>query len=598
MAIDSRQIRKSFKFKLILSYILIVVLSLSLAAFLLDRNLEKNSLREIKSSLINQASLIEAQFNIDAFKRGDLSYLDALARNLSAKIQSRITLINNRGRVLVDSQEPLGEVPAMESHLGRLEVKAALEGNIGTDIHRSSVLKKDMLYVAVPIKDKGVVMGALRIALPLDSVDRMLSTTRRTIFLALIFALVFAFFLGSLIASGVTRPINRIISVSRKYSQGEFSRRILHDSKDEIGELAATLNKMAEDIEEKIREIKSQNQQIGAVFNSMIEGVIVADRSSRIVSINPAVEKIFQVSLKDTQGKLFLEAIRNNDISEVINNVLEKGDSVSQEISLVWPVEKVFQINASPIFRKDAVDGCLIVIHDITEIRRLETMRRDFVANVSHELKTPLTAIKGFVETLLGGALDDKEHSGHFLKIIQEHADRLNNLIEDLLSLSAIESRQIKQEIIEVNLKELTDKVLLGLESQCNKKAIKPVNDLPKHLLVKADKDKIEQVLTNLIDNAIKFNQQKGLVKIYSQDLDDKIKVIVEDSGSGIPPKDIPRIFERFYRVDKARSRELGGTGLGLSIVKHIVELHKGSVGVESTEGLGSKFFFISPSNK
>jgi two-component system phosphate regulon sensor histidine kinase PhoR len=261
----------------------------------------------------------------------------------------------------------------------------------------------------------------------------------------------------------------------------------------------------------------------------------------------------------------------------------------------MWPVQKIFQINASPIFKKEEVSGCLLVIHDITEIRKLETMRRDFVANVSHELKTPLTSIKGFVETLLEGALEDKENNRHFLKIIQEHGERLNKLVDDLLSLSHLESKEILLEKGIFNLRQQVEKVIMGFKEQLKKRNVDIKNEIPANISINADKDKIEGVFTNLIDNAIKFNKENGSIKISSQQEGDKIKIIVEDSGVGIPDKDIPRIFERFYRVDKARSAELGGTGLGLSIVKHIVELHGGTVGVESVEGLGSKFWFTLP---
>jgi two-component system phosphate regulon sensor histidine kinase PhoR len=255
----------------------------------------------------------------------------------------------------------------------------------------------------------------------------------------------------------------------------------------------------------------------------------------------------------------------------------------------------MFEINAAPIFDKDMVRGCLVVIHDITQIRHLETMRQDFIANVSHELKTPLTSIKGFVETLLGGALKDKENSRHFLEIIQSHTERLNNLVNDLLSLSYLESREIQLDLEVFNLKDLVDEVMSGFAVRLKNRSIAVRNDLSGDLSVKADKEKIEQTITNLIDNAVKFNKEKGHLKIYAKEEDNEVKIIIEDSGAGIPTKDIPRIFERFYRVDKTRSRELGGTGLGLSIVKHIVELHSGKVGVESTEGLGSKFWFTLP---
>ncbi|MDD5596129.1 MAG: ATP-binding protein [Candidatus Omnitrophica bacterium] len=356
-----------------------------------------------------------------------------------------------------------------------------------------------------------------------------------------------------------------------------------------IKEMAGRIDQL----NDKILALERENNKAQAILSSMIEGVVVVAKDTRIISLNPTVEKIFGIQAKEAQGKFFLEAIRNNDIAELISNVLEKGEFVSKEISTVWPLQKVFQINAAPIIEDSLINGCLLVIHDITEIRKLETMRRDFVANVSHELKTPLTSIKGFVETLLEGALEDKENSRHFLEIIRDHANRLDSLTNDLLTLSYAESKQAELKLASVDLSELTDKVLLGFKSLIKKKDISVRNEIPPESSVEIDANRIEQVLTNLIDNAIKFNREKGWVRIYSEEIHNKIKICVEDSGLGIPEKDLSRIFERFYRVDKARSRELGGTGLGLSIVKHIVELHAGSVGVESTEGLGSKFYFI-----
>jgi len=584
----------SFRFKLTASYVFIVLISFGFIAYFLDKNLEENSLQDIKFSLVNQAYLIENQLAVENLKKEDLIFFDTLVKTLSPKIKSRLTIINNQGKVLADSEEFLQEVLDMENHASRPEVKAALEGRIGEEIRYSSTLKIDMLYVALPIKQKDQILGVIRLALPLEDVRQTLLTIRKSVSLSLFFAIGLAFVLGSLLSRTITRPINRIIHISRRFSQGDFSRRIFEDSQDEIGQLAATLNKMAQGLEDKIKEVEIQNQQLKAIFQSMVEGIIVVDKIGRLVSINPTIENIFNVKKKDTEGRFFLEAIRNNEIAEIISSVLKDGNFISKEISLVWPVQRIFEINASPIFAKDVIGGCLVVIHDISQMRKLETVRRDFVANVSHELKTPLTSIKGFVETLLEGALEDKENSRHFLKIIQEHAGRLDNLLNDLLDLSHLESKEITLEKKEVNLKDLVDDVLASFKVQLKKKAIAARNELTQ-LPVKVDKEKIGQVLTNLIDNAIKFNSEKGSIKIYNQDSGDLVKVVIEDSGIGIPAKDIPRIFERFYRVDKARSRELGGTGLGLSIVRHIVELHNGSVGVESTEGLGSKIWFTLP---
>lgn len=471
----------------------------------------------------------------------------------------------------------------------------ALADGVGIDTRYSSTLKIDMLYVALPVKENNEIIGVVRLALPLENVEKTLNETRKTILFGLSFALVFAFVLGSIVASQTIRPINRMIQVSRKFSEGDFSRRIMQSSNDEIGELAMTLNRMAQGLEDKIKEIKTQNQKLAAIFNSMIEGIIVVDKSASIISVNPTIEQIFSVSKKEVEGKIFMEVIRNNEIFDVISSILDNGKPLSRELDLVLPVRKIIGVNAVPIFDNNAINGCLIVIHDITEIRKLETMRSDFVANASHELKTPLTSIKGFVETLLEGAIDDKQNNRNFLKIIQEHAERLNNLVEDLLSLSHLESKEIALDKKSFDLKEQLEEIVLSFRSQLKKKNIEIKTDICGSISVAADKRKIEQVLTNLLDNAIKFNKEKGSMHIYMQELNGKIKVCVEDSGIGIPEKDIPRIFERFYRVDKARSRELGGTGLGLSIVKHIVELHGGNVGVESTEGIGSKFYFIIP---
>ena len=588
-------IKRSFKSKLILSYVLVILVSFAFIAFFLDKNLEENSLHNIQSSLVTQAHLIENQITAESIKKEDITSIGILVKTLGPKTNCRITVIDKKGIVLADSEKSKQDVLNMENHINRPEVRTALAGDIGIDTRYSSTLKIDMLYVAVPLKDKNEIIGILRLALPLESVQKTLFAIRKIVVIGLVFALVLAFVLGSIMAGNTIRPINRMIHVSRRFSEGDFTRRILQSPKDEIGELADTLNKMAQNIEDKIKEVKTQNQKLAAIFNSMIEGVIVVDKEGHIISINPTIEKIFEISKKDVEKKAFLEAIRNNDISDVISSVLKKGQPVSAELTLMYPVRKISEVNATPIFDNNEVTGCLVVIHDITEIRKLETVRSDFIANVSHELKTPLTSIKGFIETLLEGALDDKQNNRSFLTIIQEHAERLNNLVNDLLSLSHLESKEITLDKDNMNLRQLVEGVILGFKAQLKKRNIEVKDELPPNLSIKLDKNRIEQVITNLIDNAIKFNKEKGNIKIYNQDANGRIKIIVEDSGIGIPEKDITRIFERFYRVDKARSRELGGTGLGLSIVKHIVELHNGSVGVESTEGFGSKFWLVLP---
>jgi two-component system phosphate regulon sensor histidine kinase PhoR len=587
--------KSSFKLKLILSYFFLVFLSLGFTSFFLDKNLEEKSLQEIKSVLIDEARLIESNISVNFSSLNDPVRLDRLVKDLGSKIKSRITIIDMQGKVLADSEKDQQEIVKLENHYNRPEIYQALNNKLGQEMRYSYTLRIEMLYIALPIKQNNQNVGVLRLALPLTSVQKVLFTVRKTILIGLFFTLCLAFLLGSILAKAVISPINRIIHISSKFAQGDFTRRIASGSSDEIGQLAITLNKMAQEIEEKVSEIATQKQHLEAIFNSMVEGVIITDNSEKIVSINHAIEELFSIKQDQVQGMFLLESIRNSDISAVIANAIKNGNFISKEITLVMPVLRIIKVNVSPIFEKNKVTGAITVIHDITQMRYLETLRRDFVANVSHELKTPLTSIKGFVETLLEGALEDKENSVNFLKIINTHVDRLNTLINDLLDLSQMESKEIVLKKEKFNLAQLVNEIISGFRSQAEMKVIEMRFDLPLELDIVVDKSKIEQVLTNLINNAIKYNKEKGFVRIYAQQLPGKIKVVVEDSGSGIPSKDLPRIFERFYRVDKARSRELGGTGLGLSIVKHIIELHGGSVGVESTEGIGSKFWFILP---
>lgn len=584
-----------FRAKLILSYIAVVLISFGTIAFFLDKKLEERSLRDIEASLTAQAALISDQIASPYIVREDSGYLEPLVKRLGARAKCRVTLIAARGKVLADSEESLETVMRMDDHGDRPEVRAAMADGIGINMRFSPTLKIKMLYVALPVRDKDTIVGIVRLALPLESVEKTLWSIRKIIAAGLIFAMCLAIGLGSVLSARTIQLINRMIAASRRFSDGDFRRRVLQPSSDEIGELAHALNRMAQDIEDKIGEVRAQNQRLEAIFSSMVEGVLVVDRTGRIVSANPAVERIFAIRKTDAEGRLFLEAIRNTDIASVIHEVLKKGAPLSSEISLVYPVRRTFQINAIPLLEGGAVSGCLAVIHDITEMRRLEIVRSDFVANVSHELKTPLTSIKGFVETLLEGALEDRENGRAFLKIIHDHTDRLDKLVNDLLTLSHLESKEIALQRKDFRLSEQIDEIILGFGSQTKKSGIGIRNEAPRDLSVRADRARIDQVITNLIDNAVKFNKAQGLITIRAEKTAGAIKVTVEDSGIGIPAKEIPRIFERFYRVDKARSRDLGGTGLGLSIVKHIVELHGGTVGVESSEGFGSKFWFTLP---
>ena len=476
----------SFKTRLAASFALVIAVSFAFLAYLLDKRLENSALDEIKQSLTVQAQLVSAGLPLEKIKAKDLGYLESLAVFLGRQAGSRVTLIDPAGNVLAESQKSLAETSRMENHADRPEVRAALAGNIGQAIRYSSTLKTDMLYIAVSLRDKNNIIGVTRLALPLGRIKHETGMVRRTILVSLIFAAALAFGLGWILSVSITRPISLIAYTADKFSGGDFSRKILLNSSDEIGTLARCLNSMAANIEAKVSELKVRNQHLAAILEGMVEGILLVDKAGRIVSLNPAGERIFAVSRAAIQGKLFLEVIPNNDIAELINTVLKAGQPVSQEITLVWPLQKDFRINASPVFEKDQPSACLLVIHDVTEFKKLETIRKDFVANVSHELKTPLTAIRGFVETLLDGALQDKDNARQFLKIIQDHTARLENLVNDILSLAHLESRDITLDKERFLLRGLADEILAGFAAALAKKEIKAENNISPDLAIRS----------------------------------------------------------------------------------------------------------------
>lgn len=391
----------------------------------------------------------------------------------------------------------------------------------------------------------------------------------------------------------IFRSLREITAWAQSVAGGDLSKRISITAREEMGELADSLNLMSRRIQSRMEESVADKSRLEAVFLSMFDGVMVIDGRGAIVLMNQALMEFLQID-SAAPGKKPLEVIRNIDIQELAERVLASRSRLeSREITLSLPREKVLLAHATPVLREGVVDGAVLVFHDITELRRLEKVRQDFVANVSHELRTPVSTIRGYAETLLEGALEDKAHAREFLRIIYDDAGRLTKLINDLLDLSRIESGKMKLVLEECSLEAVVDKVLTGMDKEARKNSITLKKEIPARLAkVRIDEAAIAQVLLNLVENAVKYNNAGGSVVISARETDRGIEVSVADTGIGIPSEDIPRIFERFYRVDKARSRDLGGTGLGLSIVKHIIHAHHGEIAVESKMGSGSIFRF------
>lgn len=582
-------------YKITLIFGVVIGLILSGAYFYLNDSLSQYSYQRIKANLIKQANLASSVLEGTDFSIGQYEKYDALADKIGSDFDARVTVIGVDGKVLGDSELPLGAIKGVENHFMRPEVQEALRLGIGESRRFSETIKKDMLYVVARFGHDGL-KGFVRLSVPLVEIDLISNRLRKTLGFSLMVVFVFALFISFLTSILISKPIQKMSFVAQAIARGDYSKKIIVSSEDEIGELAKVINYMSGEVQTRVQEVVSSKLRLEAVLLSMFEGVMVIDTNSEILLMNQPL-RVFLDIKDDWAGKKPLEIVRNLEIQEVADKVLKSKSGVeSCQISIFAPQEKVLSVHAASVVRDNKVDGAVLVFHDITALRQLEKMRQDFVANVSHELRTPVSTIKGYAETLLEGALEDKENAKDFLKIIRDDADRLARLIEDLLDLSKIESGKLALKREDINWELLVQRCVAHFKKQIDAKSLSVKIDIAHNLpKILADSGLIAHVLMNLVDNAVKYIDDDGHITISVLQDDGRLKVEVSDTGIGIPEEDIPRIFERFYRVDKARSRELGGTGLGLSIVKHIVQAHHGEVAVASILGKGSTFSFILP---
>ncbi|MFH0984820.1 MAG: ATP-binding protein [Candidatus Omnitrophota bacterium] len=584
-----------FAKRLLVLYGIIFILVLIINDWTLSRFLEKRDLAELQNSLTRQAVLIrEAAFPL----LGNSERLQEQIRKISAGTDVRVTIIDLNGVVLADSSESPAELSQMENHALRPEVTAALRKETGVSIRYSMTLKTRMLYVAMPILDREQVRGVVRAAMPIARIDQILASVRRSVMFTAVPGILIILLAGILFSNHLTKRIRRITSVAERYAREDWSEKILMDGQDELKMLANTMNQMAASLRSRIEDLETEKGKVAVILDHMNEGVIAVDRQKQVVLVNPTAEKLFGCMASEVQRKSLIEITRHPQIEKIVDLAFREQKTVSEELHLSGETKKVLRLSVV-VLKGPAreIDG-ILVFHDMTELRRLENIRKEFVANVSHELRTPLTSIKGFIETLLAGASKDPATSERFLKIVAEETDRLGRLVEDILTLGEIEqgASLIKKE--KVDLSAELPAILERFKSRLSEKQISVENHItPQPLWLSGDRDKIHQVFINLLDNAIKFNKPEGRIVLSADQNLEGVTITIEDTGSGIPEEAQRRIFERFFRVDKARSKELGGTGLGLAIVKHIMEAHGGHATCQSTPGQGSRFsvFFPAP---
>jgi two-component system phosphate regulon sensor histidine kinase PhoR len=596
----------SIRWKVTIATLFALACGFVVAELLAARSLEEVELArshqtlEVRTNLIayDLRSLLRVSKTLPATVQ-----LQSIVRELGSRALARVTLIDVEGQVLADSAVLDRDLSTVENHRTRPEIERAAVTGFGTDFRSSQTTGERTLYRAVRLGDLGQSSPPiyLRLGLPMTTLDEELSKLNRNLMLAFVTAFLIAVGLSIWLAGSLTRPLLDMATAARQLAAGDHTVHIQTSSHDEVGVLADTLNHMTDELKSKVGELSEDRSQLLAMLTSMVEGVMVLDYRGRVLQVNPALERMFGVTRAETRGRQVSELFRHPELNQLVSNVLASRVGQEDEIVLA-PSGRCLHIEASVAGGQQDNEACVVLVfHDITELRRLENIRKDFVANVSHELRTPLTSIKGYVEALLDGGRDDPDTSVRFLDIILKQSDRLNLILEDLLQLSKIESGQVQFKREPLHIGSVVERTIAMIKPLADKKHHRLIaqvsSDLP---LVNGDQERLVQVLANLVDNAIKYTPEGGQITVTASRIpvtenrtepqQDGIELSVADTGIGIPEQDRPRVFERFYRVDKARSRELGGTGLGLAIVKHIVEGHGGQVWVEGNRPTGSRF--------
>ncbi len=580
--------------KFIISISLVLILINTVGYFYIKKSLRQYHYQQLSSNMLREINLARTFVDNSIKLKSDSVDLDSIADEAGASLGRRITIINDEGLVLGDSNINKDKLKNLENYINRPEFLDAIKNEYGVSVRFSNLAKEDMYFIAhtLTINDQKCY---IRLAASISSLDSYSSFNEKIINFLLVSAFSLTVIICVIIYKLVTKPMHEIMLAAKEITDGNYKRQAKVVSNDEIGDLANFINKASKSFSRKIEDFTYSKSQFEAIFHSMSEGTIVVDKTGNILLMNLELRKLFNIKDNPIDKKL-LEVIRNTEIQEMSDSVISSNIFDSKEITIIIPNEKILLVSAAPIMRHEKMDGCVMVFHDITELRRLENIRKDFVANVSHELRTPLTSIKGYTETLLDGAINDKANASDFLKIISDDANHLVEMVDDLLEISRLESDNLTLESSSIDIEPVIETVFKSLKKEAANRNISLRKTVPTNLpKIKIDEVSIYQVLLNLITNALKYNIEGGSISISAIEEGNDIQINVTDTGIGIPKNDISRIFERFYRVDKGRTKNPGSTGLGLSIVKHIILANKGGISVQSELGKGTTFTFILP---
>ncbi len=591
--------------------VVIILLAILVVSWFSTSTFQEFYFADVTVDLEARASLLKSRIK-ELIRGNRLEELRRYCVSAGRESGTRITVVLADGRVLADSEE---NPDIMDNHRHRPEIEKALLGEKGVSRRFSHTLEENLIYVAVPLygilspeslERAGLTVEAvLRTSVSVSSLDRTLERMRLRIGLVSLGVIIFAALITLLISRSISRPLEQMTRKAEQFARGDFSTRMIpvagKTASLEVMKLSASMDRMAQLLDEKIREIETHRNRLETVFSSMVEAVVAIDRQERVMSINDEAARLFGVKKERAVGRLVQELVRNNRLLQQITGVLENGAPVEDEITLPGSFrDRYLQIHVVTLQDMDGDGGgVLLVMNDVSKLKRLEGIRRDFVANVSHELRTPTTSIRGYVETVLDGALDDQKEARRFLEIVLHQAVRLSTIIDDLLLLSRIEedSNRGNIQLVEGLLKPVILSAVKSCQHKAEEACITIVAECAGDLRVMMNSTLLEQALVNLLVNGISYSPEGSTVVIKVSEEKNgggsQVKICVKDKGCGIASEHLPRLFERFYRSDKARSRDLGGTGLGLAIVKHIVQAHGGNVEVRSEEGAGSEFIII-----
>jgi two-component system, OmpR family, phosphate regulon sensor histidine kinase PhoR len=578
--------------KLLLASLVVVVLSVVAADTYLAGAIEGQMTEDIREDLTVRARLVEAEaVGLDA-PSDDLATWDAFADRAGALAEGRVTLILPDGRVVGDSELSVADLASVENHAARVEVADAMSRGTGASTRYSTTIRQRMMYVAVHAPHGAEKLGAVRLAKPLVDVDVALARMRRFVLFGALVAIGAAMLFATLAAHWMSRTIRGLTDVARRMSAGDLDARARLKTKDEAGELGGALDQLAGGLSRALQDLRGERDRLARVLEGMREGVLLIDGEGRVALANSALRAM--LLLQEVMGKTVLEIVRNADLKRLLDEAASSDEPVSGELELGELKPRRLLVHASR--SGEDARGVLAVFVDVTDLRRLESLRRDFVANVSHELRTPVATVRAAAETLRRTVDTQPEVAAELVDIVERNAERLQRLVEDLLDLSRIESREYKLNLEPVEIGGVAEHIASLFRAKADDKRVKVRVLVPPDLdRALADRRALEQILTNLIDNAIKYGGEGGQVSVSGSSDEKSVRIVVSDDGPGVEAKHLPRLFERFYRVDAGRSRDVGGTGLGLSIVKHLAEAMRGSVSVESSPGKGTAFSVAIP---